>query len=289
MIGNKHSNKYNEFINKHRHAIEIMKEYKCLSNLTVISYNLYGNKIPNLAEDYFYEIIRNNVDNLEKIEKLLLKLQSLGFKTISYNEDLDFTKYNYNLDVNTIESSISFTFLENIKILPTYLIDPITYNTTDSKYCMYLEKNNNSFTSDEEISKYRRKIYLNDLTFDIDRLPDEISCQTTFDIILNKSKSIKNDCSAIYNSLAFSTGIDNLKEQYESLQKVINNIDSINNKDELINIMHSIQELLKTLKQYSKTYEKEITENSNNITPSIIESNKKLYLERRYFSGIDND
>lgn len=129
------SSKYKSFIEKHKHTIEIMKKYLCLSNLTVLSYDAKGNRRKNLPEDYFYQYIKNNKEDIEKIKEVALKLKKLGFNEIKYGENLDFTGIEYDLD---IFYGNDFAFLENIKVNSTYLNNPIKYKTNGSCYCIYL-------------------------------------------------------------------------------------------------------------------------------------------------------
>ena len=71
--------KYKNFIEKHKHTIEIMNKYYCLSNLTILSYDELGNRRENLAEDYFYQYIKEHKEDIETIKKIALKIKYLGF------------------------------------------------------------------------------------------------------------------------------------------------------------------------------------------------------------------
>ena len=154
-----HSKKYKNFIEKHQHTIEIMKKYFCLSRMTVQSYDKTGNRWNRLTEDYFYDYIQNNIENIEIIKEIALKLKKLGFSEVYYGESLDFTntrfEYSHGLGCD------NFEFLDNIEIDSAYLENPIIYKTKGSPYCMCLEVN--GYGANKMINDYKRKIYLNNL------------------------------------------------------------------------------------------------------------------------------
>lgn len=127
------SNQYKEFIEKHKHTIEIMNKYSCLSNLTVLSYDEKGKRKENLAEDYFYQYIQEHKEDIETIKAVALKIKALGFNEINFGEKLDFTEIEYEFDTSY---GSGFAFLENMEVNPTYLNSSIKYRTNSSHYCL---------------------------------------------------------------------------------------------------------------------------------------------------------
>lgn len=278
------SSKYKSFIEKHKQTIEIMNKYFCLSNLTVLSYDTKGNRRKNLPEDYFYQYIQQNKENIEKIKEVALKLKGLGFNEIKYAENLDFTEVNYELD---IFSGSDFAFLENIEVNSTYLNNPIKYRTNDSHYCMCL--GSNGYGDRIEISKYGRKIYLNSLILDPNSIPDEITTESTIGIIKKLAYNKKTEYSDIRNSVDLSIATDDLKTQFEHLKQIFESIDKIKAKEELASILYQMQNIMMQLQSFGENFEKGIIDSNASITTQTLEQEKKLYLNRRFMSSIHVD
>lgn len=271
------SSKYKSFIEKHKKTIEIMNKYFCLSNLTVLSYDTKGNHRENLPEDYFYQYIQQNKENIEKIKEVALKLKKLGFNKIEYGENLDFTEFEYNL-YTFYESD--FAFLENIEVNPTYLNNPIKYKTNSSCYCMCLTSR--SYGSKKEVSKYGRKIYLNSLMLDSNSLPDEITTEATIGVIKKLADDKKTEYSDIRDSVDLSIATSDLKTQFEHLKQVIGRIDKIKDNEELAGTLCQMQSIVMQLQNFGEHFEKEIIDSNTNITVQTMGKEKKLYLQRRY-------
>ncbi len=178
--------KYKSFIEKHKQAIEIMNKYYCLSDLTVLSYDTRGKRRKGLTEDYIYQYIQEHKEDIETIKSIALKIKKLGFERIKFNENLDFTKLEFQLD-NLHEGD--FAFLENIEIKPTDLQSIIKYKTKGSHYCIYLGSSGGE--KDKEVSKYWRSIELNSLIFDPSKLPNEITTESTIGVIQKLSSEKK--------------------------------------------------------------------------------------------------
>lgn len=287
-----HAGKYRSFIEKHKKTIEIMNEYNCLSNLTVLSYDINGNRRKDLSEDYFYQYIQNNKQNVETIKNVALKLKKLGFDSIDFNENLDFTKQEFEVDCSYrggyfASSGASFSFLENIDIIPTYLQNPIKYKTTGSCYCMNLEYL--GFGYYDGISKYNRNIKLNSLIFDPSRLPDEMSVGTTVVVIQRLLDKKKEEYKDLKESVDLSISLADLEDQFENLKKVLEGIDKVKYNDELSNLLNQMKVILNKLQLLGVNLEKQVIDSHQNISNETMENEKKLYLERRHWSNIDID
>lgn len=269
------SSKYKSFIEKHKQTIETMNKYFCLSNLTVLSYDTKGNRRENLPEDYFYQYIQQNKENIEKIKEVALKLKELGFNEIKYGENLDFTEIEYDLD--TFYES-EFAFLENIEVNSTYLRSPIKYKTSSSCYCMCLTSK--SYGSKKEVSKYDRKIYLNSLILDPNSLPDEITTESTVGVIKKLVDNKKTEYSDIKNSVDLSIATDDLRTQFEHLKQVVESIDKIKDKEELASILYQMQSIMMQLQNFGENFEKEIIDSNASITTQTLEQEKNyIYTE----------
>ncbi len=278
------SNKYKEFIEKHKHTIEIMNKYSCLSNLTVLSYDEQGKRRENLAEDYFYQYIQEHNADIETIKALALKIKALGFNEINFGEKLDFTEIEYELD-NSYGSD--FAFLENMEVNPTYLSSPIKYRTNGSHYCLILSSS--GYGSNKEISKYGRNIELNSLIFDPNKLPNEITTESTIGIIQALAEKKKVEHEDIQASVDLSITTSDLVGYFERLKEVSERIDKIKDNPELKNLLNQMQNTLAQLQLFGANFENQIIDSYAGITDETMRREKKLYLDRRYWSSIDID
>ncbi len=280
-----HSKKYKNFIEKHQHTIEIMKKYFCLSRMTVQSYDKAGNRWNGLTEDYFYDYIQNNIENIEIIKEIALKLKKLGFSEVYYGESLDFTntrfEYSHGLGCD------NFEFLDNIEIDSAYLENPIIYKTKGSPYCMCLEVN--GYGANKMINDYKRKIYLNNLIFNPDILPNELTPQSTVDVIKKLADNKKLEYSNIKDTVNLSIATKDLRSQFEHLKYVISEIDKIKNSDDSRFLLCQIELLMMELQNFNNEFEKEIIDSNPHISEHKIEREKKLYLSRREWSELHID
>lgn len=278
------SGKYKSFIEKHKQTIEIMNKYLCLNSLTFLSYDKKGNRRDNLPEDYFYQYLQKNKEDIEIIKEVLLKLEKLGFTEIKYGEKLDFTEVEYELDTSY---GSNFAFLENIEVNSTYLNNPIKYRTNSSHYCMILSSN--CYGDKKEVSKYGKKIYLNSLIFDSNNLPNEITTDCTIDVIEKLASDKKTEFSDIRNYVDLSIATSDLNSQFEHLRQVVAKIDKVNNNDELLQILKQMQSIMLQLQTFGDNFEKEIIDSNVGITEQTVCQEKKLYLDRRYLSSMHID
>lgn len=276
--------KYKSFIEKHKKTIEILNKYHCLSNFTVLSYDIKGNKMKGLTEDYFYQYLQRNKNNIETIRAVALKLQQLGFDSICFNEKLDFTKREYEL---LYSCRSNFQFLENIEVEPTYLQNPTKYKTTGSCYCMDLHYS--GLGTKDGIDKHFRTIELNSLTFDPSRLPDEITVGTTIGVIQKLLEKKKEQYKDLKDSVDLSISIADLEDQFENLKKVLEGIDKVKYNEELSKLLNQMKDILTKLQLLGINLEKQVVDSHQSISNETMENEKKLYLERRYWSNIDID
>jgi len=280
------SSKYKSFIEKHKHTIEIMNMYSCLSNLTVLSYNTKGQRRENLSEDYFYQYISEHKADIDVIKAVALKIKNLGFDEITFGEKLDFTKTEYELDTSYGYDN-NFAFLENMEVTPTYLERPIKYKTNGSCYCLIL--GSSGFGNNKKISKYNREIELNSLIFDPNRLPNEITTESTIDIIQELAEKKKVEHKDIRDSVDLSITTSDLANYFEHLKVVSERINKVKDNQELMNLIIQMQNILAQLQVFGVNFENQVIDSHPSISDETMKREKKLYLDRRYWANIDID
>ncbi len=268
--------KYKDFIEKHKRTIEIMNKYRCLSNLTILSYDAMGNRIRNLDEEYFYQYIQEHKKDIETIKSVVLKIKKLGFINIYFHENLDFTEYEFEYSISPFSN---FSFLENIEVNPIHVDSLIRYKTNDSCYCLNL--NIYRFENCQKLSEYGRDILLNSLIFDPDRLPNEITIESTIDVIKKLAEDKKVEHQDIKDSVDLSIATIDLTGCFENLNEVYKRIAKLKDNSKLVNILSQMQDTLTQLQSCEKEFENHIIDSYEDITPETIEKAKKLYLDKR--------
>ena len=278
------SNRYKDFIEKHKHTLEIMYTYSTINYFTMIVFDEHGKRRENLSEDYFYQYIQKHKNDLETIRKVILKIKDLEIDTINFDDELDFTKMEY--EINNFNRSY-FAFLENMEVKPNYLRNQIKYKTNESNYCLILEID--TIGNHKEINKYNRCIELNNLIFDPDKLPAEITVESTFGKIRQLSEKKLVEHTEIHNSVCLSVAINDLRDYFERLKTVIKGINKIKDDEELSNLLTEIQDAILKLQLFNKNFDSQLIESYISITDELIQKEKQLYLSRRHWTDIDID
>lgn len=279
VLGNK---KYKEFVRKYHDTIEIMKKYHCLSDMTILKYNPDGKPNKSSTEDYFYKFILEHKENIETIKSIAIKIKSLGFDKIIYGEKLNFTDIEYELEESY---GSDFEYLENIEVIPTYTRNSIKYKTNNSCYCMTI--GTTGYSNNQNISNYDRIIELNSLIFDPDRLPNEITVESTIGTIHKLAEARKRDYQIIRDVVDISISAEDLMIQYNRTKRIIESIESVKNKEELNQILNNILKEINELKLASLSFENETIDSSKTLDEEKIENEKSFYLVRREWTSID--
>lgn len=270
------SKKYKEFIKKYEDVIEIMKKNNCLWEMTVAKYNAFGNVYKDSAEDFFYKFILEHNDDIENIKSVAIKIKQLGFDKIIYGEKLDFTGIEYELDTSYVSD---FEYLENIEVIPTYDNTSIIYKTTNSCYRITIWTI--GYGDRKRIKNYSKEIELNSLIFDVNRLPDEITTESTLGYINKLVELSKNDYQCIKDLVNINVSIEDLFNKYNYLKNIIDNVENAKNKQEMKQVLGNILEEIEKLKLEYSSFQNDIIIESDKIDENKIIEEKKLYLERR--------
>lgn len=277
--------KYDAFIKKHQHTIEIMNKYSCLINYTVFSYDSNGEKRKNLPEDYFYKYIEEHKEDFETIKNVVLKIKILGIDRITLREHLDFTTMQGTLIEYALNTSYDceFAFLENMEAIPTYLSNPIRYRTSLSSYCIYLQLIH-FYGSVDKINEHSRRIELNSLIFNPDRLPNVITRESTIGVIKNLIEKNKAESKDIKDAVDVSIATDKLKSEFESLKKRYDTIDKVKENQELKELLIGMQNIMAKLQTFEESFSKQIIDTYPDLSEDIIKKEKTQEEDRRYNS-----
>ena len=223
--------------------------------------------------NYIHKYIRINNANIDLILKNLDNLNKSGFKTIKFNEALDFTKETYKIDTFFMNNS-NVVYTDNIEAVPSYETNQIKYKTKKSNFKIILKT-----SLDRKLNVY--SISLNSLLFDYNRIPKIMNKETIFDKLVNLLKDEKEIFNSIKNSVNMNVGIFDLKKELEEFYNKVEKITELDNKQELIKLLKEIKEKIKLIESIATDYDNEIIENNENITENLLENEKNTYIKKR--------
>lgn len=256
------SKKEKKFYNENKSVIDTINKYSSIDIFIGEIYGYYG------SAQFFYEYFLNHKEDLDKITKLLEKIKQLGFDVFTFNEDLDFTTETYDV-FPTFRRNSRIIYVDNIVVPPSYTSN-INYYTTSSNYKMELD------IIGDEISEYGRRITLNSLLFDPNRLPESLTKENTFDNILKLKSEQKEKSAAIRNSVDLSISVSALAYQLSSTSSVISKLDDVQNKSQLLEALLNIKGEVEKLIALSEEYDSSISEKELSLTGEVLEREKKL-------------
>lgn len=277
--------KVKQFYKKNKIIVDTINKYTDIWKFINYNYDIKGNLFEYSNLDFFYKYILSNRENLDKILLVLNKITKLGFDKLSFDENLDFTTDEYAVDT-VFNSNIRVEYLDNMEIVPNYQSNVVKYKTTGSNYKINIKSS--IMVVIGKISKYDMEIIINSLTFDENRLPETISKENTFDKIISLAKNKNEECSAIRDSIDLSMSLDSLSSNLDSTNNLLSKIDDIENKDELLKVLSEMQLNLDKLKKASTSYDNSLYDKYS-ISKETLQKEKKLYLDREYWSNIDID
>jgi len=273
--------KAKKFYKENKSVIDTINKYTDITRFINTNYDWQGNPYDNSGLQFFYEYISSNRENIDKILEVLEKIKELGFDGFEFNENLDFTTESYDVYPD-FRRNYFITYVDNIVVPPSY-VSHIDYGTTFSNYKMKLD-----FTGGR-ISKYCSSITLNSLLFDSKRLPKKLDKENIFDSIL-ALKNLQEDKSAnIRNSVDLSISVYDLAYRLGITTNIINRLDGVENKEQLIETLTRIKTDVEKLQTLSEEYDSSVSEKEPSITPEVLEIEKQLYIKRRDWASMDID
>ena len=270
------SKKEKKFYNENKSVIDTINKYSNIINFIDSIYGYYG------YTQFFYKYFISHKEDLDKIIELLERMKQLGFNDFIFNDDLDFTKESYDI-YPTFRRNFRIIYVDNIVVSPSYTSE-IDYKTASSNYKIELD-----VIGYNEISEYGRRITLNSLLFDPNRLPDKLDRKNTFDRIIDLKKQQEEKNTSIRNSVDLSISVSDLEEQLSSTSSIISKLDDVQNKSQLLEALLNIKGEVDKLKTLSEEYDSSISEKEPSLTKEVLDREKKLQLRRIELSKLDFD
>lgn len=264
------SRKTKNFYKENKEIIDTINTHSDIVSFIHNNYNLLEDE-ENICfiNDVLYQYILKHQDYSVKIFLVLYKMKELGFKSFEFNESLDFSnqqsKINKNLPLN-----YALEVYDNIELIPCYDKTLINYKTKNSNYKITL------FFHHGELLENSNKILLNDLTFDINRLPKDVTIKTIREIFEKALEDKIEEYTLIRNSVDIYLNADELENTINNLENIINSINEQYNKKELKETVSNIKEKILNLKTLINFYENLLIEKNTNITSSLLDKEKKL-------------
>lgn len=220
--------------------------------------------------DYFYRYFKRNIDQKDNILMLLKHLKDLQINRITFNQEYDFTKEIYNIDnyiENVDEYDKELNYVDNIEIVPNYQDKKIIYKTNDSNYKIVFPK---KMHLDNDI-----EIFMNSLTFDYHRLPENhrLLEKNTILKYLHKLRKEKED---IFNAIKNSIDLDIYFNDIDNkLIDTIEKVRSLNleNKESLLELLKGFRDNFKVLLLESEKYEQNIIDKGL-VTEEVLDNEK---------------
>lgn len=167
--------KIEEFYKENKRVIDKINKYSFL----LVFYTQYCNSDGVLDNGIYnaYKYLLENKDNLLEILEVLEKIKSLGLGYIIFDDSLDFTKEESHIE--NYYCNKKFAFFDNMELLESEKDDIISYKSISSNYEI------TAYISGNKINLNGRMIRLNSLVFHPSRLPNEMSKEETYDVLLD--------------------------------------------------------------------------------------------------------
>ena len=260
-------------IDNHKKSIEVVKKY---ISMTGFMYDVYEYKKPEKNKystlEYCYNLVKIENLDIDKTIKLAEHIEKLGFSIINYC-DKKFTDTVYTLKSEKLDENYSVYYVDNMRMLPRYLERSIEYVTDDSSYLIELRPKSYKYYN----NRIDKEIYLNSLSFDIDSLPQSITKEDIFDVIVSLAHKNKESI-AITDSINMNKGINNINKAINGAYGLFDKIDSVSEKEELIKSLKELETVLDKMKSVSSNYERNIYEKFGLITIGLL--NREMHKQK---------
>lgn len=271
--------KARKFYEENKEIIDEINKHSTISRFINENYSYYGKSEGNL--EFFYKYIMSHKEEIDKMLELLLKLKEIGFEHLKFNEEADFTQKKYCV-ASIFNYNYKVIYVANPEIIPNY-DSSINYKTKDSSYEMEFETS----IGTGSFKNYCKLITLNSLLFDIKTLPPKTDKENIFDVLVKLKNKQKEQSKKLQDVVNLSIGITDLETEILKINGMVTRLETVTNKEELLEVLASIREDMEKLKILSEVENNNIVQEEPIITPEIIKDEKKRCLKRRNCLGID--
>lgn len=256
-----------EFCKKYKDVLGRINQY---TNIQSFVYHLTDiNTDTNICK-----YLIKNVDSIETIKEVVLRLRKIGISEIEFNENLDFTKNTYHFWKWLADNS-TIKFVDNITVIPEYPYGKITYVTTDSPFELTYDCFGNT------ISTVYNKAKFNSLVFDPNRLPENTSKEEITNPILEAKDKVEPDYTAIKNIIDLRLIEKELLSKLNKLEKVLEDSKLLANKENLKVSLEEIRTQIINIQRTIKAYEDEIIARNGYVTEEVLDKEEKAYERRK--------
>ena len=257
--GNKvyHAKNDKKFYLENKETIDKISKYSNFFEFICCNYSI--NEVRNKNILFFYNYIINNKNKIPNILELLDYFTSIGIQDINFVND-SFTEETFEYDYTTRFGS---DYFENMYAIPTILPNKIVYKTQGSNYRLYTNN--------------RRCITVNNLLFSKECFPKELNDNLIREIIALKD-TIQEENKIIKNSVILNVTLDDLYNQYEETNRLIESLDGIENKKEILNTLKRISKQIKRIETIRNNYN---YSNQDKIDPNVLNEEKMIYRKTR--------
>lgn len=263
--------KTKKFYNENKIIIDKINEY---SNITDFIGGIYTSELCTGGLDFLYGYLLVNKENINDIINTLEKIKQIGINDIKFNNKLRFTNEKYSLN-RFFYDNTCFVYLDNIKVVPGYDYSYIEYKNNNSNYMLKLQRDSRKIRIDE--------IVLNDFSIDPNLLPNEISKSETFDVIVQNARKKDYEYSVIKDSVYLSVGISDLNCIINDFSEKISNLESVNKKEELIEILKKMRHSIVEMKKINEEHQTFISSESPDVSKELLDIEEKKYIKKRKY------
>lgn len=267
-----------DFYQKHKDEINIINKYSSLWDFLYYNYDGKGNlttgELNGTNFAFFYQYFLDNKNQLGQMLLTLEKIKSLGIIELEFNELENFTEQEFWTYTDFFLND-NFEYLENMEVISNYDEKKVRYRSLESNYKIVV----NNYDAD------KHKIVVNNLLFDSSKLPKDLSEKVIFADIKKFLDEHGEEWSrvraVIDDSVYLSIAIDDLIGRFYDVNDVVQSLENIERKGEVLAILYEIKERLEKLKEINEEISDSICDDL--IAKDEMRKVKNKHLLRRVF------
>lgn len=263
IVENKNtSSKVKDFYFKNNSVLSSIHDKTYISNFLLIYFDREKGKF-NQEISEMYEYIKSNKNNIDKILSVFNKLSDLGFDSITFAQNEKFD------DVYEYDKLDDYYYYVdgNIEVIPS--LDGFKYKTEGANYEIEFSR----------VPFHNAIITLNNLVFDSNLLPNNLSFDNTTKKILDLKEEKKESCKVLNTIVSLDYNLENILPAIEKIDEIINNIHNCEYKQTAKEYTKKAKEAAYGLRTCLTNYQTDMV-NQNLITEEILYDETKKYKRR---------